>query len=315
MKYLTNNHKLILGFIVFLAVAIGYGCTKDDTPATATLDNMETLIKKDADLTLFDYAMQKVRLNVFMEGQGPFTIFAPTNQAMTDAGLGSTAAIDAMDSTSLAYALGYHIQPLLRTYTEIPVGPNATMSSQTGLTQYASRNTTGAYINGILLLDKGTSASNGIYYKVGRVLMTPTLNVLTILRSISDFKLMAQAISKTNDTAAYISSTVTLFALNNSIMTANGYDSTTIANLTGTSLTTLSNIIKYNTISGLRIYSPDFKTSPYVTRFSSTNKIAVTAGSPVNVKGTSNPSAFQILGGNANCTNGVIHVLSGMLKP
>lgn len=316
MIYLNKIYTKILAALLLMAVVSVIGCQKDDTPAASVpTESIEALIKKDADLTLFNYAINKVKLNSFTEGPGPFTIFAPTNQAFTNLGIGSTAAIDAMDTTSLSLILGYHIQSLLRTYTEIPLGPNAAMTSQTGVTQYASRNTSGAFVNGIQVLDQGTLASNGIYYKTAAILLPPSTNVMGMLRLISDYKLMAQAIKKTNDTATYISSTITLFALSNSVMTANGYDSTTIANLSGTGLTTLGNLIKYQTITGQRVFAPDFRNQQYVTRFSATNKITVTTGSTLNVKGTSNASPFQVTGGNWLATNGVIHALNGMLKP
>ncbi|ULT45692.1 hypothetical protein KRR40_22105 [Niabella defluvii] len=51
--------------------------------------------------------------------------------------------------------------------------------------------------------------------------------------STNNYSLMLQAITKTATTTSFTTTPSTVFAIPNSVMLANGYDSTTIANISG----------------------------------------------------------------------------------
>jgi len=306
------HYKLFKNFFLALAAIIVFaGCEKTDTPVGET-ENLDTKITANSDLTLFQAALKKAKLTTFTQGGGPYTIFAPTNAAFTAAGLSNEAAINALDSNLLVQLLTYHIQTGARTYVEIPLGPNAPMTTQGGYTQYASRYIGGSgYVNGAKITTPDVKASNGVMHVINGLLIPPYNTALTNLMANTDYSLMVQAINKTATNSTFSGGTVSVFAIPNAVMTAAGYDATTIAGLTGTGLTTLTNIMKYHVIPQ-RIFAPDFKAGTLKT-VQGTN-VTVSLGTAVNIKGTNNPAALQLTSAGFACSNGVLYSINGVLK-
>jgi uncharacterized surface protein with fasciclin (FAS1) repeats len=77
------------------------------SPATA---NLSKTIAKNPQLTIFSAALKKVGGNLAgrLAGSGPLTVFAPSDQAFTNAGI-TLANLDAVPKDSLAKQLSYHI--------------------------------------------------------------------------------------------------------------------------------------------------------------------------------------------------------------
>lgn len=200
-----------------------------------------------------------------------------------------------------------------RTFTEIPLGPNASMATQSGFLQYAARYiTTGkAYINGAEVTSN-IPASNGILYTINRVLAPGFTTAAATLAANSNYKLMLQAIQKT----AVITTTnpLTIFAVPNTAMVTAGYDSTTIANILSPSAAynTLRGIMQYHTVNQ-RIFTPNFKAGNL--RTVQTTNVAIGLGATVTVKGTNNPTPFNIVVPDVLTSTGVIHGIDGLLRP
>ena len=298
--------------LAVVAISFFAGCENDDIPTTPQ-DKLDKIITANPDLSIFSAALIKTRLNIFTEGGGPFTIFAPTNAAFASVGIASANDLALIDSNLLVQIITYHIQAGTRSYTEIPQGPNATMSTQGGFTQYASRYAGGsAFINGGKITGSGTPASNGYIYILNKVLVPGFLSATATFAANSNYKLMLQAFTKTAVTIT--TNPYTIFAVPNNVMISAGYDSTTIANLVAASAgyTTLQSIMRYHLVPQ-RIFSSDFKPGPLKT-VQGTN-LTITTGAAVGIKGTNNSSAFTIAGGDILTTTGVIQPINGLLKP
>jgi uncharacterized surface protein with fasciclin (FAS1) repeats len=313
MKY-RNFPFFALGILMFLLIA---GCDKKDDDIASTTENLDEVINSNPDYSMFAYAVKKANLEIFTKGGGPFTFFIPNNEGFSKIGINSTADIDQLDPLFLAIFTTYHFQGVKRTFYEVPEGPNATMSTQPGVVQYGSRNTQTdkAYINGVELLDKGTETSNGIYYNINEVIQPPFYsNALVMMQALgSNYSLMSQAITKTATTTSFTTTPSTVFAIPNSVMLANGYDSTTIANISGTAATALTNTLKYHVIPQ-RIFKSDFKPGNALTRYTSNS---VTIGGSIGnftIKGNGNPAAVPVGNGIATGT-GVFYSISQLLKP
>ena len=305
-----NRKFLIIGCLIISMLATFSSCDKNDA-AVVSGDNLDKLITDKPELSLLAAALIKTRLTTFTQGKGPYTIWAPTNAAFNAIGINTAADLNALDSNLLVQILTYHIQAANRSFTEIPLGPNATMTTQGGFTQYASRKIGGsAYINGAEVTEPNIKASNGYLHVINRVLLPAYLSAAASLAANSNYKLMLQAITKTATTTT--TNPLTIFAVSNNIMIAAGYDSTTIANATGPALVTLTAIMKYHTVNK-RIFSPDFVAGNLKT-VQGTNVIIGTTGA-VTVKGTNNPAPFQLTSRDFLTTTGVIHEINGLLKP
>ncbi len=300
-------------------------CDKSDPVAVA--DSLAETLTKSSDLSLLQAAVVKAKLETFTQGPGPFTIFAPTDAAFAAAGI-TSGSIASMDSVALTSLVLNHFQSsgagilTPRTSFEIPDGPNAPMLSIAGFNNYSYQDKTNKriFVSGALITEKDIRCRNGIIHKINKVLLTPSTTVIAQLNANLNYSLMVQAITKAGLTTVFspaASAPITVFAIPNSVMTANGYDATTIAALTGPALTTLTNILRYHVI-GSRNFSTDLKAGTLKTLYVNTGVttlVTVSFGTGVNIKGVSNPSAFQVTPVDLACSNGVVQNITGMLKP
>jgi uncharacterized surface protein with fasciclin (FAS1) repeats len=309
MKILKRKFLTITS-LVLSAILLFASCDKEDSPVVQT-ETLDAKIAANSDLSLFRAALEKTRLNVFTKGGGPFTVWAPNNAAFNAAGITTAADLNAIDSNTLVQILTYHIQVGARSFFEIPVGPNATMTTQGGQTQYASRKPGGsAFINGAEVIQADIAASNGYMHIINRVLIPPFLTPAQALAAEPNYARFYQALLKTATSTT--TNPLTFFVVSNTVMVAAGYDSTTIANATGTALTTLTGIMKYHTVNK-RIFASDFVAGPLKTVQGTNVTISTTGG--LTVKGTNNPAAFTITPNNLLTTTAVIHTINGLLKP
>ncbi len=300
-------------------------CDKSDDPVVAP--SLDATIAGATDLSMLKAAITQAKLETFTKGPGPFTIFAPTDAAFAASGI-TSANISAMDSVTLTALVLNHFQSsaagvyTARTSFEIPDGPNAPMTSIAGYSSYSYKDKPNnkIFVSGALITERDINCSNGIIHKLDKVLIPPTTSVINLLNANPNYSLMVQAITKTAQTSLYspaASAPITVFAIPNSVMTANGYDATTIAALTGAGLTTLTNIIRYHVVQS-RNFSTDLKAGLLKTAFvnaGASTYVTISFGTGVLVKGAVNPSAFQITPVDLAASNGVIQNITGMLKP
>lgn len=310
MRIFKYQFILACCLIMFTSTMMVSCDKKDDV--TVTGDNLDKLILSNSDLSIFQAALVKTRLTQFTQGGGPFTIFAPTNAAFAAMGISSVADLASIDSNSLVQLLTYHIQSGRRSFTEIPLGPNANMATQGGFTLYGARYPDGqAFINGSKI-NSYTAASNGFLYIIDKVLVPGSLSAANSLLINNNYKLMLQALNKTVVTT--VTNPATIFAVPNSVMIAAGYDSTSIATMLTSSaaFTTLKSIMQYHIVPQ-RIFTPNMKAGPLKT-VQGTN-VTIGLGTPRTVKGTNNPTPFNIVVPDLLTSTGVIQGINGLLKP
>lgn len=314
---LFNYKFLRTALLAVTAVVIFAGCEDDDNVVgPSPTDNLDAKLTARADMSIFKAAIEKTRLTNFTRGGGPFTLFVPNDDAFHAIGINSAADLNLIDTNLLVTIVTYHMQNTGRTYVEIPLGPNANMTTQGGLTQYASRKLAPlapkAYINGVEIIEADIKASNGIIHVLNRVLLPPVLTTAQSLTSNPNYARFYQALVKTSTVTT--TSSLTVFAVDNAAMIAGGYDSTTIANATGPALTTLTAIMKFHTVPR-RIFSPDFLVGTLKTVQGGNITVAGTIGN-FTLKGPNNPAPFQVaVGQDIITTSGVILPISGLLKP
>lgn len=314
MKLLNNNLKL--GFALVATLFFFTACENDTEPAnTSATEDLDAKIKAKPELSILQAALEKTRLTTFTMGGGPFTIFAPNNAAFNAIGINGANDLSVLDSNLLVQILTYHIQATRRSYVEIPLGPNANMVTQGGLTQYASRKLppgkTIAYINGVAVVEPDIVASNGYLHVIDQVLIPPLLTTAQTLANVPNYARFYQALVRTSTSTTI--NPLTIFAVDNASMIAAGYDSTSIADASGAVLSGLTAIMKYHTVNK-RIFLPDLSAGPLKTMQGGTILVAGVLGSQT-VQGNNNTSALPIVGGNLVTTTGVIHGISGLLKP
>jgi uncharacterized surface protein with fasciclin (FAS1) repeats len=291
-----------------MLIVLFQSCDKKDTPPPT--DTLTSVIASNPELSLFSAAITRAKLTTFTDGPGPFTIIAPNNAAFNAIGISTVAQINALDTTDLTTLIVYHILPGERPIIDIPRGPNAPLSAQSGGSVFASKNGGITYLNGVRVVTPDIKASNGIIHIVDKVLSVPFNNVLGVLVANPQYKLFVQAINRGAVAGSFTGTgPITVFAPDNAAFMAAGLDSTAIANSTAT---TMSNITRYH-IHTSRLYSSEFKTDSLRTVHGS--KIAMTGATNTTVRGRTNTAAFSIPVRDVTATNGVIHGINGVLRP
>jgi uncharacterized surface protein with fasciclin (FAS1) repeats len=297
--------------LLFICSYVLIQCTKKDE-VVAPIEFIDVKLAADPDFSLLQTAIAQAKLESFTKGPGPFT----TNAALNAAGV-TSATLPTIDSLTLTAFLLNHFQNIKRTSFEFPEGPNAPMASMAGFNNFSAKNKTlnKTYINGATVLESDIACGNGIMHKIDKALIQPSATISILLMNNPNYSLMVQAITKaalTTTFAPAATAPITVFAIDNATMTANGYDATTIPLLTPAQVTVLSNILRYHIVPG-RNFTIAMKSGILKTNLGS--NVTVNLGTTVSIKGISNAAAFNIAGRDALASNGVIHEIAGMLKP
>jgi len=118
-------------------------------------DDFETLVLAVTEADLVDD----------LSGDGPFTVFAPTDDAFADAGI--TSAADLPPTDELIDILQYHVVPGLALSTGLSTGYYETLN---GDSLYILVDN-GVFVNGVEVTTADLTAENGVVHVIGEVLL------------------------------------------------------------------------------------------------------------------------------------------------
>jgi transforming growth factor-beta-induced protein len=143
-------------------------------PATTTAGTIADVAAANPDLSTLLAAVQQAGLAGTLSGPGPFTVFAPTNDAFA-------AALTALHLTQeqllaspdLASILTYHVLPEKVMAADITAASNpATVQGETVDVKPVSD---GVMVNDATVTTADIAASNGVIHIVDKVLLPPTV--------------------------------------------------------------------------------------------------------------------------------------------
>jgi uncharacterized surface protein with fasciclin (FAS1) repeats len=146
--------SLFFNQIVFAAT----GANADVVDTAARTQNLSTLVK----------AIKAAGLAPTLKGDGPFTLFAPTNAAFAKLPKGT---LDNLlkDRTQLLAILTYHVIRAKVPETDM----NRPLPTMQGQAVSLIKNGSVVRVNNITVIKKGMVASNGVIYEIGTVLIPP----------------------------------------------------------------------------------------------------------------------------------------------
>ncbi len=144
----------------------------------ASVGDIVAVASETADFSTLVAAVSAAGLVETLQGDGPFTVFAPTNEAFAALPAGVLDALLLPENVDvLAQILTYHVVSgavLAADVTdgEVPTveGQNLTLSTVDGVT-----------VNGVPVATADVMASNGVIHVIGSVLLPPGLDVNTLL--------------------------------------------------------------------------------------------------------------------------------------
>jgi uncharacterized surface protein with fasciclin (FAS1) repeats len=317
MKNLLKIKCLVL--LTFFAFAATSCDNDDDNPAP--VDN--TITGKaiaTTNLSILVQALVKADLATTLQGTGPYTVFAPTNDAFT-AFLATTtyATINDVPKDVLTQILLNHVVTGAVKSTDLSTGYIKTLAkgsaSATNTLSMFVNTSSGVKLNGVATVTTADiMASNGVIHIVDKVIGLPT--IVTHATANPNFTSLVGALTGAGQPnfVSILSGTgpFTVFAPTNAAFTAlntelapGGIASVSAANLT--------KVLQYHVVNGntLAATLTEGQVVPTL-QTPQTFTIQLTGGAKIK---DANNRISTIIATDVQCSNGVIHVLDKVLLP
>lgn len=300
----------VVGLAVYLQGCGGGGeTTTVTTTTTFTLGNtIPGIASGNKDLSTLVTALSKADLVDTLAGTGPFTVFAPTNDAF---GMVPKATLTYLlaNKTALTQVLEYHVAHGDVKSTDLKNGEQ--IKTLEGLNVTVSIQGTTVKINDATVAQANIAASNGVVHIIDSVLIptnlyTPTIPVLA--KGVSDLSTLVTALAAADlVTALEAAGPFTVFAPTNK-----AFDNLPAGVLTNLlkpeNKNKLADVLKYHVASG-EVLSADLKNGEQIATLEG-QKVNVTIdGSSVKVN-TASVTQADVL-----ATNGAVHVIDAVLLP
>ncbi len=143
-----------------------------DTVLMPVSDNIPAVADKAGKFKTLLKAVKEAGLVETLSGTGPFTVFAPTDEAFDKLPKGTIAdLLKPENKATLAGILTYHVIPG-RVYSEAAVAAKSAKTVQ-GATVAIKANDKGAFVNDSKIIATDVDASNGVIHIIDTVLMPP----------------------------------------------------------------------------------------------------------------------------------------------
>ncbi|RYY52975.1 MAG: fasciclin domain-containing protein [Chitinophagaceae bacterium] len=322
-KVLGKKILLCAGLAVLMSASVS--CNKDDDDDQAG-NTIADQVVANGEFSLLERAVVRAGLAETLSGAGPFTVFAPDDDAFAASGL-NAAAIDATSPEDLRRLLLYHTLTAEVAAAAVPAGPNAKVSTANSPADsvFVTRNSSGVFVNGVKIVTADVQADNGIIHVPAAVIVPPSGNMVATAQSKSGgdtgLDSLVTAIVRVEGAAPGLisllnSNVLTVFAPTNKAF-RDLLSALSLSNVSQIPLATLQAVLAYHLVQG-RVFSSALANGN-VTMFSgSSTTINLTNGASggPTVTGSGNGGAgSNIVAVNIMATNGVVHVIDRVLLP
>ena len=321
MKKILNFRKILLIAIIGI-VSISYD-NNDSEMVVETPDTTITgLAVATPDLSILVTALTKADLAVTLKGDGPFTVFAPTNEAfakfLTDNGFSSLdqVPVDVLKQILLNHVVSGAVKSTDLTTGYVKTLAKTTASGNNTMSMYVDL-TSGVKLNGVSSVTKADiMASNGVIHIVNSVIGLPT--IVTHAVANPNFSTLVSVV--TNPAQASILTALsgpgplTVFAPTNGGFTKLNNDLITLGvtgGISGVSQATISNVLLYHVVSG-NVLASSLVAGNVPTLLEQTFEVQLTGGAKIIDK---NMRTSNIIITDVQCSNGVIHAIDNALLP
>lgn len=250
-------------------------------------------------------ALKTANLAETLNGDGPFTVFAPTNEAFNALGQGTLRAT-LRDSKRLAQILTYHVVPGRLTAQD--VATRRTLDTVNGQRLVVAVRG-GLQINGDVKVIKGDiEAANGVIHVIDAVLIPAKQNIAEIAKA-AHFDTLLAALSAADLASVFASDdgSFTVFAPTNEAFAKLG-DEAIAALLEPRNRDLLTQILKYHVVKG-RFYSDAVSANLFPETLAGERTKANMGRQGVRL------NESNVVRADIDATNGVIHVIDSVLVP
>ena len=258
----------------------------------------------DGRFTTLVTAVQAAGLEATLRSDGPFTVFAPTDDAFAALPSGTIPSLLA-DIPTLTDILLYHVVAA-EVYAEDVVNLASATTVQ-GQPVAVTMSNGSVFINDAEVIITDVQASNGVIHVIDTVILPPSGNIAEALEADGRFSTLLRAVGAANleDTLAN-GGPFTLFAPTDAAFRR--LPTGTLPALLG-DIPQLTDILLYHVVDG-RVFSGDVVGLTEAATVQGETIAISTSGGSVILNGESNVTGVNML-----ATNGVIHVIDRVILP
>jgi uncharacterized surface protein with fasciclin (FAS1) repeats len=324
----TNKLK-IMALIALFAVTFS-SCSDDDSTPVQPDNTITGLASRTSDLSILVQALTRANLATTLQGNGPFTVFAPTNAAFTSfLSANGFANLEAVPVPVLREILLNHVvsgsvqSTALVNNTYIKTLGKGSASATNTLSMYVNT-TSGVRLNGVsTVTTANVLASNGVIHIVNGVIGLPT--IVTHAAANPNFSTLATIVTSTatngngfgDQTAVATALTtnatpLTVFAPTNAAFAAATAPGGFAATATPAQVTT---VLQYHVTGAGNVLAASLTNGqviPTVTSPVQNLTVNLTGGAKLI---DTTPTASNIIVTDVQCANGVIHAVDKVLQP
>ena len=318
---MKNVSKIRNWALIVLFSVVAVSCDDDDN--NVVVDNTITgKASTTANLSILVQALVKADLATTLKGAGPFTVFAPTNEAFATF-LATTpyATINDVPKEALTQILLNHVVTGTVKSTDLTTGyiktlAKGTASTTNTLSMYVNTSS-GVKLNGITTVTTADiMASNGVIHIVDKVIDLPT--IVTHAAANGNFSTLVSVLNRSGQpnfiTALSGTGPFTVFAPTNAAFTALNTELAP-GGIAGVSAANLTKVLQYHVVSPANVLAASLTEGQVVTPIltpAQTFTIQLTGGAKIK---DANNRISNIIITDVQCSNGVIHAIDKVLLP
>jgi uncharacterized surface protein with fasciclin (FAS1) repeats len=302
---------------VLTALLAACGGGNDEAPAQGQVlqPTVVGVAMSDARFSILVEAVQAAGLTNTLAGPGPYTVFAPTNDAfaalLTE--LNVTKSQLLADRTLLTAVLTYHVLPAKVRKAEVPLG-KAITTVQGGIFKVDAVGSAIQITDGrnrkANIVATDVDALNGVVHVVDRVILPANLNLVQTALALPDFSLLAEAVVAAGlQDALSAPGPFTVFAPTNTAFAALLAELGVSKQVLFANKPLLTKVLTYHVVSG-RVLKADVKPGA----------VPTLAGEPFSIDAAGvltdgRGRQSKLLATDVLASNGVIHVIDKVILP
>lgn len=313
----TISKKFLSITAIALIVGLMFTSCNDDDDEDMMLptNDIVALATSTSDLSTLVTAISAADLTSTLQGDGPFTVFAPTNDAFDNLEDGVLETL--LDNPDLlAEVLQYHVVSGKVMSTDLSDGDVATLLSGKSI-NVSIMDGVVTLNNNAMVTNTDIEASNGVVHLIDEVLLPegfelPKDNIVTIASETPSLSILVDALTMFPDLvdALSLDGNYTVFAPTNDAFTA-------LLGVIGQSSLddvpedVIERLLKYHVISSAALMSGDLTDGQMAaTLLSDDDKVTVgISGSDVTINGA------NVTVANVEASNGIVHIVDAVLVP
>ena len=319
---MKNLFKIIP--ILLISLTTLQSCNNNDDDNVEDVSTIVNLAVDSADLTSLVAALDRANLVSALNGEGPFTVLAPTNDAFAAfLSANNFNSLEDVPVDILTKVLLNHVISGSLISTDLSTGYANTLAtsaaSQTPLSIYVDTSN-GVRFNGVSSVSAADIlAVNGVIHKVDAVIGLP--NIVTFATADPNFSTLVSALTRSDLTTDFVgvlstdSATApapfTVFApindaFNRLLIELN------LASLSEIDEPTLDVVLKYHVVGGVNVLDSSLTDNLTVSTLSGDITADISGGARLT---DSSGRVSDIIATNVQANNGVIHAINKVILP